>query len=191
MTARVDRVNRVLLILLGLLCIAAGVMIFLVGGGVFGDDQRHKVLLRLAMRNWVDDHAWLWIIIGVASGILALLAIRWLWSQASTKRVLALQLEPDRSHGHTRLAAGALNEAVAEELERIRGVSGASARLLGSPRDPLLRLDVKLNEDADLGFIRSRIEEDTVPHARTAASLNQLPVQLRLSVASELRRQII
>jgi hypothetical protein len=75
-------------------------------------------------------------------------------------------------------------------VERIRGVSRASARMLGKASDPLLRVDVKVGDDGDLGYIRNRIEEDTIPNARRALSMQQLPVWVRLAVASEERRSV-
>ena len=89
-----------------------------------------------------------------------------------------------------RLTTGALSEAVEDEIERFRGVDRASARVLGKSTDPLLRLDVKVADDGDLGYIRSRIEQDTVPHARQAVSMDRLPVWVRLAVSAEQQRSV-
>jgi hypothetical protein len=190
-TARIDRINRFLLALLGLAALAGGIVILLLSVRVFGDDQADQPVLRQATRDFADRNAgWFWTAIGIGAGLLALLALRWLFAQASTQRVASLSLEPDRRTGHTKLASGALGEAVEDEVERIRGVSRASARMLGKASDPLLRLDVKVGDDGDLGYIRNRLEEDTIPNARRAVGMQQLPVWVRLAVANEEKRSI-
>jgi hypothetical protein len=190
MKSRIDSVNRFLLFLLGLIALAGGVVILLLSVRVFGDSQADQPVLRQATRDFADRNPWLWIAIGVGAAILALLALRWLFAQASTQRVSAMNLEPDRSAGHTRLSPNALGEAVEDEIERIRGVDGASARVLGSSKSPTLRVDVKVADDGDLGYIRSRLEQDAVPNARQAVGFDRLPVWVRLNVATEQHRSL-
>jgi hypothetical protein len=190
-TARIDRLNRVILTLLGLVALAGGIIILLLSVRVFGDKQADQPVLRQSTRDFADRNAgWFWTAIAIGAAILALLALRWLFAQAATQRVSSLSLEPDRSAGHTKLSTGALGEAVEDEIERVRGVSSASARMLGKPGDPLLRLDVKVGDDGDLGYIRSRLEQDTIPNARQAVGMDRLPVWVRLAVATEQRRQV-
>ncbi len=190
MKARIDSVNRFLLSLLGLLALGGGVVILLLSVRVFGSKQAHQPVLRQATRDFAHRNAWLWIAIGIGAGVLALLALYWLLKQASSQRVSAMNLEADRRSGHTKLSTGALGNAVEEEIERIRGVDRASARVLGSSNDPTLRVDVKVADDGDLGYIRSRLEQDMVPRARQAVSLGRLPVWIRFAVSPEQRRSI-
>lgn len=190
MRARIDSVNRVLLTLLGLLALAGGVVILLLSVRVFGDSQADQPVLRESTRDFADRNPWLWIAIGVGAGILALLALRWLLAQAATQRVGSLSLEPNRKTGRTKLSTGALGEAVEDEVERIRGVERAAARVLGSSNDPTLRLDVKVADDGDLGYIRSRIEQDTVPNARQAVGMARLPIWVRFAVNAEQKRAV-
>jgi hypothetical protein len=191
MTAGIDRVNRFMLSLIGLICLAGGVVVLLLSTRVFGDKVADQPLLRPDTRAFADRNAgWFWAAIAIGAAVLALLALRWLIAQARTQRVSSLSLESDRSLGHTKLSTNALSEAVEDEVERIRGVDRASARMLGKPGQPLLRLDVKVGDDGDLGYIRSRIEQDTVPHARQAVSMDRLPVWVRLAMSAEQQRQV-
>lgn len=190
MKSRIDSVNRFLLFLIGLIALAGGVVVLLLSVRVFGDKQADQPVLRSATRQFVHRNGWLWIVIAIGAGILALLALRWLLAQAATTRVSTLNLEPDRSAGHTRLSPGALGEAVEDEIERIRGVDRASARMLGSSKNPTLRVDVKVAETGDLGYIRSRLEQDAVPNARQAVGFPRLPVWVRLAVAAEQQRSL-
>lgn len=191
MRSRVDSVNRVLLFLLGLIALAGGIVILLLSSFVFGHKWANKPVLQQQTRNFADRNAgWFWTAIGIGAGVLALLALRWLLAQASTSRVGALNLEADPRGGRTRLTTGALGEAVEDEVERFHGVDRASARVLGKSTDPLLRLDVKVADDGDLGYLRSRLEQDAVPNARQAVGIPDLPVWVRLAVASEPRRSV-
>lgn len=191
MKARIDSVNRFLLFLIGLVALAGGVVMLLLSVRVFGDSAADKPMLQQSTRDFADRNAgWFWTAIGIGAGVLALLALRWLLAQASTQRVGSLNLEPDPSGGHTKLSTGALTDAVEDEVEQFRGVDRASARMLGNSADPTLRIDIKVADDGDLGYIRSRLERDTVPHARTATSMPNLPVWVRLAVAAEQQRSI-
>ena len=67
---------------------------------------------------------------------------------SATALTAVVAAKPDRSAGHTRLSPSALGEAVEDEIERIRGVDGASARVLGSSKSPTLRVDVKVADDS-------------------------------------------
>lgn len=192
MTNRIDRVNRFLLILLGLLCVGGGVAVLLLGFRVFGADWSRQPLLQQETRDFADrNHGWFWLAVGGGVGVLTLLALRWLFAQASTARVNALQLEPDRTHGGTRLAAGAVTDALCEEVEGYRGVSRVNARLLGERARPTLRLDVALDDTADLGQVRSRIEQRALSRARQAADLDELPARVRLRVGATEKRRVL
>lgn len=192
MTNRIDRVNRFLLTLLGVVCAGGGVVVLLLGFEVFGADWARRPLLQPETRDFADRNAgWFWLVVGVGIGVLALLALWWLLAQASTARVGTLQVDPPRPDGGTRLSAGAVTDAVSEEIEGYRGVSGVNARLLGARTSPTLRLDVALEESADLGQVRSRIEQGALPRVRQATDPVQMPAQVRLRVAAAERRRVL
>lgn len=93
-----------------------------------------------------------------------------------------VQLEADRSHGETRLDAGAFTGAVTDEIESYRGVAGASARLLQNGDGPRLRVRVQLDGRVDVGEVRRRIEAEALAHARAALAADDLPTRLELVV---------
>ena len=114
--------------------------------------------------------------------------MRWLLALLfSTDRAgdLPITGRPGGSAGRTTLAARALTEAVAEEIESYRGVSSARARLLGDPADPELVVTAVLEETADLAALRQRIETSALAHARSAVGNPSLPAQLDLTVTTK------
>lgn len=182
-TARLD---RSLLVLLGLLLTAAGVLGLLVGFGVFGSRLRGRAILDNAVgRFFGNNGAWLWPVIALVVLLLGYLALRWLIAQLRPTGVGDLQLDPRSSTGHTDLVGAALIDAVVGEVQSYRGVAAASGRLTGHELDPELRLRVQLDSRADVATLRRRIETGAIAHARQALDNPQLPVRLDLVVTDK------
>ena len=179
-TARLD---RVLLLGLGLLLSAVGVLGLLVGFGVFGEPLRDKPVFDNVVGRFVGDNGtWLWPVIAVAGLLLGYLGLRWLVGQLRPTAVRDLQLEPRSTTGQTELVSAAVTDAVTGEISRYRGVSSAGARLTGDELDPELRLRVQLDARADVAAIRRRIETEAVARVRQALDRPEMPVRLDLVV---------
>jgi hypothetical protein len=182
-----DRTNRLVVILLALLCIAAGAAGGAASVGAFGTVTQHRALITNRLAAFIGTQGdWLWPAAAAAAAILVLLAMRWLVALLfSTDRSGDLPISAGGSAGRTTLAAGALTEAVVEEVESYRGVDSARARLLGDPADPELVMVAALEEAADFAALRQRIEARALTHARSAVGNPALPVQLDLTVTAK------
>lgn len=187
---RTRRTNRGVLALLGLLLLAAGTAGIAAGAGAFGDNIRHRKAIPQYTRQWVYSHDWFWLAVAAGSILIALLALRWLLTQTSTNRVARFDLEPDHRTGRTVLAARAVTDAVAEEIESYRGVTGASAQLIGSAATATLLLRVTLDDRTDPTTVRDRVETEAVRHARQALDKTTMPVRLELGLAGRTRRDV-
>lgn len=180
------RLDRFLLLLLGLLLTAGGVLALLVGFGVFGSRLRHKAVLHNFISAFIGRNGqWLWPVIALVVLLLGYLALRWLLAQLRPTGVRDIQLEARPATGQTELAGGALISAVTGEISSYRGVAGASARFVGDELNPELRLRVQLDERADVAALRERIETSAIAHARQALDNPQLPVRLDLVVTDK------
>jgi len=180
---RTNRANRLLLLLLGLILLAGGLAGLLTGLEVFGSARADQPVFNRELVDFVDRNAgWFWPLVAVVAVILGLLALWWLLIQARGDRVSSLDLETDRSHGRTRLAAGALTGALVDEIESYRGVARASGRLLGDGLAPRLSLRVALDGRVDAGDVLRRIESEALAHARSALAAERLPTRLELVV---------
>jgi hypothetical protein len=183
-----DRTNRLAILLLALLCIAAGAAGGVASIGAFGTAIRHRPLVANRVAAFIGSQGdWLWPAAAAAAAILVLLAMRWLVALLfSTDRSGDLPISVDGSSaGRTTLAAGALTEAVVEEVESYRGVDSARGRLLGDPTDPQLVVTATLEETADFAALRQRIETGALTHARSALGNPALPIQLDLTVTTK------
>ena len=189
MGAPADRLNRVLLALLGLLLLAAGVLTLVRSFGGLGSSLADDPVLGAPQERLFQDYSpWAWIGVAVVAGLLALLALRWLLAQLRTDRAGDLELETDDRRGSTTLHPGAVTAAVCEEVESYRGVRAASARLLHDARHPELVLQVDLEARADIAQTRERVENEAVAHVRQALELAQLRTRLVLRPTARERR---
>lgn len=179
-----DRTNRFLLILFALALIAAGLVGALAGLGALGPVTQHGSLVSNRVGAYFGRSGdWLWPVVAVAAGIIALLALRWLTTLLfSTDRTGDLPLTGDRSAGGTTLVPAALTGAVAAEIERYSGVHSARSRLIGNSQAPTLVIVATVEAGADLPALRRRIEAHAVRHARQALEDPDLPVRLDLTV---------
>ena len=180
------RLDRFLILLLGLLLTAAGVLALLLGLGVFGAGIRNRPVLDNVLSDHLGQNGqWLWPLIALVGLLVGLLALRWLIAQLTPTAVRDLQLEPAGTAGHTELAGSAVTSAVSQEIRGYRGVTGATARLTGDDTDPHLVLRVQLDRRADVAAVRDRIASSAVPNARQVLDDPQLPVQLDLVVTDK------
>jgi len=179
-----EKTNRVVLLLLGFLLLAAGVFGELAGFGAFGNQVKNESLVANPVGRYFGAHgAWLWPVVGVVAAVIVVLALRWLWVLLfSTDRVNEMRLLGSRTAGRTTVVARALTDAVTAEVTSYRGVERASARLIGDAATPTLVVAAALNDAVDPNELRRRIEDDAVQHARTALDDRELPVQLDLTV---------
>ena len=180
-----EKTNRLVLLLLGLLLLAAGVLGALAGFGAFGDRAKNQALIDNPVGRFFGTQGrWLWPAIAVLAVIIGLAALRWLWTVLfSTDRVAAVHIRrAEGARGRTTLAAGALTDAVTDEVSGYRGVQRASARLVGTRSAPTLVISATLDRSADPSRVRARVEREAAGHARNALDTPDLPVQLDLGV---------
>ena len=184
------RANRGILALIGLLLLIAGAAGIAAGAGLFGGTFKKKKVIDQDYRDWVAAHDWFWLAVAGGSILIALLALRWLLAQASTTRVSHLDVESDRTAGRTVLSGSAVTDAVTNEIKGYRGISGATAHLLGTRGAPTLLIHAGLDGRGDPAEIRRRIQTDAVAHARQALDKPDLPVRLELRLASASPRDL-
>jgi uncharacterized protein YhaN len=176
-----DRTNRVVLLVIGLLMLAAGLATTLTSFGTFREAWAVRVLTANPVSTYAGDQGrWLWPVVGVVALVILILAVRWLIAILfGTDRIRDLRVRTG-SRDRVTLSASAVREAVCAEIESYRGVRAARARLVGSDEHPTLAIRVDTNLDADLAAVRDRIERDAIAHARQVLDQPELPVRLDL-----------
>lgn len=181
MGAPADRLNRVLVALLGLLLLAGGVLALVRSFGGLGARLADDRLLTEAQTRFAERNAWFWLAVAAGAVVVALLALRWLLAQLRSDRIDTMDLEPDPRKGATTLHPSAVTTAVCQEVESYRGVRNARARLLHDERHPDLVLSVELDDRADIAATRTRIETHALAQVRAVLGVSELPTRLTLS----------
>lgn len=179
------RTNRVVLVLLGLLLLAAGVVGLVLSFGGFGADARERPVLDPAARSFAADNSWCWIAAGGVALLVAVLAIVWLRAQLSTSRLRRISLESDRSRGATNLEVSALERACAEQLVARRGIGRATAILLGSQFEQQLALFITLDGREPLRVVDEAVQSEVLPEIRQTLDNPDLPVRIEYKLAQQ------
>jgi hypothetical protein len=181
---RPARLNRAVLSLLGLLCLAAGGLVLLIGTGLLGDllpVPADTPLLPpgLVGPGWGPSAA---AAVAVAIGLLAL---RWLIAQTIRRPASSnWQLSPDTTTGTTYIDTHAAVGPLADEIEDYPGVRSATASLTGPRQHPHLYLRVSADDHADISELRRHIRANAVPRLMQALNLPALPADMLLRLVN-------
>jgi hypothetical protein len=179
---RPARLNRAVLAILGVLTLAAGGFVLLLGTGVLRvsapvpmSADAPLIPANTTLQSWVP-----WAV-APAAAIVALLALRWLVAQTMRRpRSRDWQLAPDTRHGSTRIDSDAAAEPLREEIADYPGVLAATAHLTGPRTHPQLHLRVTTDDRADITGLRRQIDTEAIPRLTRALDLPALPADLLL-----------
>lgn len=178
----IDRVNRGLFVVLGLVLVLAGVGTLLLSYRTFGRSRSGLSVIDDYTSSVIDRAEWFWPVLAGLALLLAGLAMWWLVGQLRIQRLTRLTLA-STGGGATYLAASALSDAVREEAEAAPGVGRARARLVRDPTRPDLQLTVWLVEPYDLADTLRSLEGEVLPRAAQALGASQLRTFIEMEVA--------
>jgi hypothetical protein len=180
--ARSTASDRTLVVLAGLVLLAVGVLVVLLGQGVFGTYRAQRALIDPDISGWVVANAVAarWIAIGVG---VVLLVVGLVWV------VRSLRPEPrpdvllsDVPGSRLSVEHSAIAEAVRTDAESIDGVSRARVRLVGNERRPAMRMTLWLVEDADVRDVWAEVDGRVLARARRAFAVDAIPTAVRIEL---------
>lgn len=164
MTPQVDRVNRVLLIVIGLVLLVVGIGALLVSGGVFGDARADAPIVSSVVTDNVNAASpWLWPVLAAVALLVAVLAGWWAFSQPRSRPVSQVRLERTPA-GHVEVAGAALAECVQLDCEAIPGVVRARARVGTEGEHTQVHLTAWVGAPYDLSTVVTKIDNSVLPH---------------------------
>jgi hypothetical protein len=183
---RPARLNRGLLVVLGLVLLAAG---------GFAVATHFRKLTLLAPDSPLIPGTglpptWVLYVVAGAAIVLGLLTLRWLAAQLTRKprsQVWRFESDPDSVDGTTALAASVAVEPFVAELAACPGVHDAHATLAGPRTAPRLAAVLSVDQDGDLAEIRRELESTVLPRLRQALDLDELPVTLEVRFSTKTR----
>jgi hypothetical protein len=175
-------VDRTLAVLIGLVLMAAGVLVALLSYGVFGVARAGRPLLDPlivdAMRAQPDATR----LVALGGGVvLVLLGLMWAARSLRPERHPDLVLDggPDTA---IVISSSAMADAISAQVTAIPGVGRARARLVGSDEAPALRITLWLADDAEVRSVLARLHDEVLGVARDSLGIAALPTAVRLEL---------
>ncbi len=174
--------DRTLVILAGLVLLAVGVLVVLLGAGVFGVYRAQRPLIDPDISSWITANGTLARWIAIVGGIV-LLVVGLTWAIRS----LRPEPRPDvllSGVPGQRLTVehSAIADAVRGDAEAIDGVSRARVRLVGDELRPAMRMTLWLVEDADVRDVWAEVDGRVLARARQAFAVDALPTAIRIEL---------
>ena len=177
--------DRVLVTLLGLVLLAAGVLVVLLGSGVLGANRARRPVVDPLVASWVATHAPPARILAVAGG-LVLVVLGLLWAVRTLRPEPRPDVVLDESPGGgLRVAHAAVCDAVRADAEAVAGVTRARVRLVGEETRPALRLTLRLAEGADVRDVWAEVDGRVLARARRAFEVSALPAAVRIELDAD------
>ena len=172
-----DRLNRALLVLLGLLLVGLGLAGILRGAGAFGGSGDEPIVSPWLRAEARDRQVLLLVLLVIAGLLLIWLGFCWLMAQLPKDRPVG-EVSLGRTEHATKVdvSAKAIAEALSADVRRVAGVTDASAKVIR--QHPLtIDLDVSLEEGTDLNEAGRSIADR--PKRRLLEALDLPDVELR------------
>lgn len=174
--------DRSVLVLLGLALLAAGVLVALLGHGVFGADRAGRPLLDPVVVDLIRAQPLPARIIAIVAGVLLLvLGLSWAAGSMRPERKPDLVIDRGPTTAIT-VDAAAVADALAAQAAALPGVGRARARMVGTEDAPALRVWVWLSDDADVRDVLERLHDQVLTAARISLGIAALPVAVRLEL---------
>lgn len=152
----IDRVNRVVLVVIALLLITGGIATLAAATGVLAVAQPSELYRPAAASAGAGPAIWGAAMI-VGSVVLLLLTATWALRQVIVRRpgdALSTVTIDQTDRGRTTIEAVKVAQAAAADLERVPSVTASSARLVDGGDGRQLRTRIDVLTDADLAAVR-------------------------------------
>lgn len=179
---RSARGNRLGLVIVGIVLLAAGLAALAAGQGLLGGDLAASPLLGDRV-NEVLGQQWVPYAVVAVAFVAGFLALRWLMVQGMNDTVGRLFLERDDA-GNVEMPENVARGALEQEVADYPGVRRARARLTESNDEPHLRLALTLEDDADVATVWKRVRSEAIANLRGTLELERVPAVIRMSMTA-------
>lgn len=154
--------NRFFLLVIGLVLLAAGTAALAVASGKvsglqYAPQPSDDVVNSSMLPVWAP------VAVLAAAVLLTLFGLWWAASAVPrSAKAREFQLHKDGRHGVTRLDNGALQRAVSESAQQLRGVVAATVRIDGTADHPGLLMKVEIDERSDIADTVDQLHRDVL-----------------------------
>jgi len=185
-----DRLNRALLVLVGLLLVGLGTAELLRGAGAFGGDGSDPIISPSLRAQASERQALLLCLIAAAAVVMIWLGFWWLATQLPKDRpVREVTLEPTAHATGLAVKASAIIDALVADVRRVDGVTDATARVVR--QTPLtIDLDVSLEEGTDLTAVSRALADRPKRRLLEALELPDADLRAKLKLGRPTARRV-
>lgn len=168
-SSRPGRLNRTLLLLLGVLLLVAGTAVLGLATGTLagvlpGLPAADSPVLPESAFGYLVDQPWVPYAVAALGLLVALLALRWLLAQLPRRSGTGrISLGEETGRGATRLDASTVADAVEHDVTGYAGVRSAHAAVTGGRSQTTLTLSLVVDPGTDVRALRDRVRD----HAQT------------------------
>jgi hypothetical protein len=180
--ARSYGVERAIVAIIGVLALAGGVLVLVVGRGWLGRFRAHRPLLDPLVVGWLRRYPQWSHGVAIVLGVVLLIVGLW-WFARGFKPESKPDLRLDEESGeHITVTSSAIGGALESDCENIAGINKARARAVGTPAAPAVRLSLWLEDGTDVREIWEQLDGNVLARARESLGVERLPTAVRLEM---------
>lgn len=180
--ARSAGTDRTLTTLLGVLAVAGGIVMLLIGAGVFGAGRAGQSVIDPMAIDLLSANRVVAFVVAIVAGVLLFwLGLWWTLRSLRPESKPDVVLDGSTATGLT-VTSGALADAVQSDAETVSGVARARVRLVGDSDHPALRVTLWLQQGSDVRDIWNELDHRVLSRARTALGVQRLPAAVRIEL---------
>jgi hypothetical protein len=163
-----DRVNRVLLLIVGAVLVAGGVYALLRSFSAFGSEAARDPLLSSTLRRRVERaEDWFWPLVALGCAIVVVSALAWLWTQRP-RPLPSDDLVYEEADHSTTVRSSALSRAVQDELQQQPAVDSARVGIDRSPESTVVLARLTVEDGTSARTVATEIVAPAIEHFRRA-----------------------
>ena len=191
---RIDRRNRWLAALIGLVVAAAGAVSACVGAGVFGTGRSDHPVFGPTLLRWWNEGGWKSFAVVVAIGAATVAVGLWLAlpqlrrNDARSRTATIVFADTGARRGETTLSSPALSHGLETDLEHIPDIRNATVGLFGAYPDIEMRAVVDVVDDADLEHLPDRVDE-VLQRMRNTTGIRLDPIRITVRFTNASRER--
>jgi hypothetical protein len=181
-TAAAAGAQRALVGLIGLLGVVAGVTVLLVSAGLLDANRAARPVLDPIALDLLRTNQSLARAICIAAGaVLFILGLLWVARAVKPESRPNLLLDASPEH-RLEVSASAIADALRADAETVAGVNRARVRMVGTTAAPAVRLNLWLEDGADVRNVYHGLDTQVLTRARDSLGVQSLPTAIRIEL---------
>ncbi|GAB3299525.1 alkaline shock response membrane anchor protein AmaP [Epidermidibacterium keratini] len=160
----VDRINRVVLAVVGIIVAAAGIAIVLHSSGALGRDRAGSPVVSSPTAAWyADNGSWLWPTVGVVGLVVIGLCVWWISAQLRTRGTERLELGRSQE-GALSVSVSHLEDCIERDATEYDEIRRARAKVSVEDDVVLVALTLSVGPPYDVARAIARVTGTVLPH---------------------------